>query len=294
MKQIPKWFAACFMALILLLCFAWFLPAQVTQISGLAVAQSNTKWNRLKDMAQGDGQTSGIAFYSPCLWNGASCDRQRGSIASGAEVNVRAFSGSSTPADTFANPTTAIVSYSLGGLFNGTTWDRWRSANVFGDGGTGFGAGLVASSIFNGTTFDRESSISASKLTATTSVGTALTVPLSTWSITSTPAVATQATASRASGGGTVRHVATAVSGCLATGATAQTPILMHLRDGAAGAGTIIRSWAFSAPVNSTSCVNLSGLAMIGTAATAMTIEFTGAGVAASQQTVALSGFSVP
>lgn len=35
--------------------------------------------------------------------------------------------GNATPADDYANPTTAIISWSLLGLFDGTTWDRWRS-----------------------------------------------------------------------------------------------------------------------------------------------------------------------
>lgn len=147
--------------------------------------------------------------------------------------------------------------------------------------------------VANGTTFDRLKGISAANLTATTSAGTTLTAPLSTWSVTNTPATATQATASRAAGAAGVRHVATSITVCIATGATAQTPILSHLRDGATGAGTILRSWSHAAPVNSKSCDNLSGLAMIGTAATAMTVEFTGAGVAASQQTVTLTGYSV-
>lgn len=32
--------------------------------------------------------------------------------------------GTTTPSDAFANPTTAITSFSLGGVWNGTTWDR--------------------------------------------------------------------------------------------------------------------------------------------------------------------------
>jgi hypothetical protein len=63
-------------------------PASITQLAGLAVAQSSTQWNSLKDMAQGDGQASGVALFSPCLWNGASCDRQRGSTTGGATVTL--------------------------------------------------------------------------------------------------------------------------------------------------------------------------------------------------------------
>lgn len=71
-------------------------PAAVTQIAGLAVAQTATQWNNLKDMAAGDGQSSGVMLASPCLWNGTTCDRQRGSIAGGALVSLGNVAG--TPA----------------------------------------------------------------------------------------------------------------------------------------------------------------------------------------------------
>ena len=68
-------------------------PAAVTQIAGLAVAQSSTQWNQVKDMAQGDGHASGVALVSPCLWNGVTCDRQRGSITGGATVSLANTAG---------------------------------------------------------------------------------------------------------------------------------------------------------------------------------------------------------
>lgn len=40
------------------------------------------------------------------------------------------FTGSSTPSDAFANPTTAVNTWSLIGAWNGTSWDRLRSAAV--------------------------------------------------------------------------------------------------------------------------------------------------------------------
>lgn len=68
-------------------------PASITQLAGLAVAQSSTQWNSLKDMAQGDGQASGVALFSPCLWNGTTCDRQRGTITGGATVSLANVAG---------------------------------------------------------------------------------------------------------------------------------------------------------------------------------------------------------
>lgn len=261
-----RWMPYTLAALILLLGSAVLVRGAIQQLAGLAVAQSSTQWNNLKDMITGDGQTSGVALSTPCLWNGSSCDRQRGSIANGALVDVtRLQGGTVTPSDSFTNPSTALSTWSLQGLFNRST-SGW----------------------------DREQTISSTSNTATTSQGTAYMTPLSTWSVTHTPAVATQATASKAAGGTTVRHVATSVTVCVAAGATAQTPILFHLRDGASGAGTILRTWAFSAPVNTGVCDSVSGLNMTGSANTAMTIESAAAPVAGAQATVTLTGYSTP
>jgi hypothetical protein len=149
-------------------------------------------------------------------------------------------------------------------------------------------------SLFNGTTLDRIRSASASTLTATTSTGVALAVPLSTWSVTHTPAANTQATASKGSGGGSVRHVTTSIHACFA-GTAAAAPVQVNLRDGASGAGTVLWSGYLGIEaVNAANCINVSGLAFIGTAATAMTLEFAAGGGASTNQTVSLTGFSVP
>lgn len=119
-------------------------------------------------------------------------------------------------------------------------------------------------------------------------------------SATHTPSTATQATCSlAASPGGTVptpgsansRWICTAITASIAAGATAQTPIVVNLRDGATGAGTVLWSAALSAPVNGSAWVGGTDLNIRGSANTAMTLEFTGAGVTASQQTVSLSGY---
>jgi hypothetical protein len=51
--------------------------------------------------------------------------------------------GSTTPADAFANPSTAGLNFSLSSLFNGTTWDRLRSAGI---GNTVGATGIAANS----------------------------------------------------------------------------------------------------------------------------------------------------
>jgi len=263
----------------------------ISQLVGLAVAQSSTLWNNVIDAAKGDGQVSGVLGMSPYLWNGVTFDRVRGDTTNGMDVDVTRMSGSITPADAYANPTTANQIWSLSGVFNGTTWDRIRSATADALASTGMLA--TGQMVFNGSTFDRQDGISATNNIATTSVGTSYNVPLSTWSVTNSANAGTPS-ASKAAGGGTVRHVATSISICVGAAGTAQPVVQVNLRDGATGAGTIIRSWQLAAPANDSACNDLSGLNMTGSANTAMTIEFAAATAAATQASVNLTGYSTP
>jgi hypothetical protein len=125
----------------------------ISQLVGLAVAQSSTLWNSVIDAAKGDSQGSGILGMSPYLWNGVSFDRVRGDTTNGMDVDVTRISGSVTPADAYANPTTANQMWSLNGVFNGTTWDRVRSATADALASTGMPA--VGNMGYNGATWDR-------------------------------------------------------------------------------------------------------------------------------------------
>ena len=251
-------------AVVLVLGSAMVAKTAVSTLAGLAVAQSSTVWNSVKDAAVGDAQTNGILMSALALFNGSSFDRARGDTTFGLDVDVtRLPGGAQTPSDAFANPTTFSGTWTLVGLFNGTTWDRLRS-------------------------------ISATNNTAVTSTGVAYTTQLSTWTLNNAPATATQATVSKAAGGTTVRHVATGVTACLAAGANATGPIIVNLRDGATGAGTVLKAWALSAPVSGSVCIPITGINVTGSANTAMTIEFAGAGAVASQETVEMSGYSTP
>ena len=288
----------------------------ISQLVGLAVAQSSTLWNNVIDAAKGDSQTNGILGTSTYLFNGVSFDRVRGT---GGSMNV-AIVGAITPADAFANPTTATTVWNLNGVFNGTTWDRQReptadalavtgltaAANQAFNGATwdrirtatadalaSTGIQMVNSGLFNGTTFDRWDGVSATNNTETTTVGVARIAPVGTWSVTNTANAGTPS-ASKAAGGGTVRHVATCVSVNVGAAATAQPVVQVNLRDGATGAGTIIRSWQLAAPANDSATVDLCGLNMTGSANTAMTIEFAAATAANTQASVNLSGYSTP
>lgn len=71
---------------------------------------------------------------------------------------------------------------------------------------------------------------------------------------------------------------------------TAQTPIQAHLRDGTTGAGTIVWSGTLAAPANSSAMIEKSNLNIVCKSGNA-TLEFEGAGVAASEQSVAMSGY---
>ncbi len=232
---------------------------------------NGTTYDRMRTASGDTLAGTGIAASGQMVWNGTTWDRLRAQIG-----NVDAIT-----------PTTTSTTGILG--FNGTNWDRLRVAADNQQTGQ-FSANPA---LFDGVNYDVARGVSPANLTATTSTGIQLTAPVSTWSVTNTPGLAAQATASQAAGAVGVRHVATTVTACLAAGAAAQTPVVVNLRDGATGAGTVLRSWAISAPVNDSHCVDLSGLAMIGTAATAMTIEFAAAGVAGSQETVTLTGYSV-
>lgn len=89
---------------------------------------------------------------------------------------------------------------------------------------------------------------------------------------------------------GVVPIIITSVIGSIATNGTAATPVSLHLRDGATGAGTIKWSAILAAPANGAAMASQHGLAIPCVSGTA-TLEFSGAGVAASQESVAMSGY---
>lgn len=222
----------------------------------------------------GDGNTAtGLLSTEPMLFNGSNFDRAR---------TVQGTADAS-----------AIGIASSGGMvFNGTTWDRQRSAHADGL-ANNLGTTASAQMGFTGTTWNRQYTAS-STFHGLTTTGSYIqpVIPWSQWSVTNTPAANTQATASRAAGAAGVLNVATTVTACF-SGTVSAAPVQVNLRDGASGAGTILRSWLLGIEaVNAAHCVNLSGMAMAGTAATAMTLEFAAAGGASTNQTVTLTGYS--
>ncbi len=129
---------------------------------------------------------------------------------------------------------------------------------------------------------------------ATSANGALMVTGVGDWAINHTPVAATQATITRAAGAAGVKHVATSITCTVSTVGTAQTAeLLFNLRDGATGAGAILWSQGVSLPTSLTWSIALTGLNIIGTAATAMTLETAAAPAAAAFASVALTGHDV-
>jgi len=114
-----------------------------------------------------------------------------------------------------------------------------------------------------------------------------------------TAASGVQGTISKSAGAAGVRHVVDCISFAAdaAAGVTAAN-VLLNVRDGATGAGTVIWQYALSFPtaaalgIQEVVPAHFCGLNIIGTAATAMTIEFSAA-VTGSIQSVNMTGYDV-
>lgn len=159
---------------------------------------------------------------------------------------------------------------------------------------------LARGTLFDGVAWDRARSATSANLLSIAPVGAALVAPVANWSINHIPAAATQATISRAAGAAGIKHVCTSIHAKLrtATAATASA-VQVNLRDGATGAGTIL--WATTLNINTNVAtvggvlndeITLTGLNIVGTAATAMTLEFAGAGAANTFEDVAMTGYT--
>lgn len=194
----------------------------------------------------------------------------------------------------------------IGALRNGSTdlFDRLRSFPNDADGAAitatvGAMLGTFAiPALFNGTSFDRARSADATNIALLSGLGVALSALPGMWSVTHTPAAATRATISRAAGAAGVRHVCTSIDAVLVIPETVNQPLIqLNLRDGATGAGTIL--WSRNFGVGSALAgggqqeVSLTGLSIPGSAATAMTLEFSAAGAATTIQSVAMCGYDV-
>lgn len=147
-----------------------------------------------------------------------------------------------------------------------------------------------AVSLFNnGATLDRGRSASAVNLATFDGVGAAVGASPGEWPVEARPAAGLVATATRAAGGVGVRNVCRSITTSLISTA-AQTQVDVVVRDGITGVGTILWSARFAGVIGTSSNLGLSGLNIVGSANTAMTIEFLAAPAATNFQGVAMTG----
>lgn len=111
------------------------------------------------------------------------------------------------------------------------------------------------------------------------------------WTLTNAPSVSTQATATRAAGGATVRHVLKSIQASLQAVVAQAAPVVAVVRDGATGVGTILWQDRLIAPAGFNAVISIDGLNIVGSLNTAMTVEFTAAPVATNFETISASGY---
>jgi len=176
------------------------------------------------------------------------------------------------------------------------------TANSDANNGANMATGLPY--VFNSSTYDKSRSASLGNystsltLTSRNSIGTNLIEKGSRWTVVSTPAANSQASASIASEAN-VRHVLDTVCfSASSNAAVVATNGTVDIRDGATGAGTIISQFrvaievAAGAGVQIVSPYCVSGLNLVGTTNTAMTAEFS-AGVTGATESITITGFNV-
>jgi hypothetical protein len=153
--------------------------------------------------------------------------------------------------------------------------------------------GASAATVTVDTEFDKATAATQS---ATTIANAAQVAGVGCWTERSAPAADAQASASKAAGAAGVRHICTGLDFTIHTvAAPTATTLTVALRDGATGAGTILWSWSIRVPATADLNVfakSITGLSIVGTAATAMTLEFS-AGLASTIQVANLTGYSV-
>lgn len=146
--------------------------------------------------------------------------------------------------------------------------------------------------LFNGATGSIIAhSASAANLALQSGLGNQLVRQGGNWSIHSEPAVNVQATISRAAVAAQ-RHICNAITASINAVAAIAAPISLYLRDGASGAGTILKSWRVIVPIGQTVTIEISGLSAVGSINTAMTLEWGAAPGAGNFENVSLEGYT--
>lgn len=267
-----------------------------------------TNFQKLVTLLSADATPSQLGLFvngQNEVYNGTNWDRQRavntvtGTTGTGLPGHaVMGFDGTNYNRVTEAVPADAVVNANISGLdtrafnflYNGTTWDRVKGVtSAQGTTGTGLlGAAILG---FDGTNYQRIRMGTAVSLAAATQATTIMVVDPGQWGQAHTPAVATQATTTKAAGGAGVRHLCKSISFSLFA-AAAVGPLQVNLRDGTTGAGTILWSMTVQLALGQLVTFSSPPLNIFGTANTAMTLEFSAAPGAADSESVSISGFS--
>lgn len=242
----------------------------IQDVQNMSYLFNGTTWDRTRSVA-GDAITTGIPTSGNYIFNGTTWDRQREL----ATADAAAVTGIGA---------TGIY------LFRGAGFDPMRGSALT----NGEGVARVELNVTDGAVIRTLRSTGAGSLTDTTSNTTLLTAPLSTWSETDQPASNVQAIATKAAGAAGVRHVSTHVTMCLTSFNGPVIATRVNLRDGASGAGTVLWSAELFLPGSTVdaTCI-ITPITVIGSTATAMTLEFQVAPGAANGESVTLTGYSV-
>lgn len=144
--------------------------------------------------------------------------------------------------------------------------------------------------IFNGTTFDRIRSASEANLALLSGLGAQIVTQPGNWAQQDAPGGNTQATTTRAAVAGQ-RHVCTSIHASLAgTGVSGLVNVL--LRDGASGVGAVLWNGVMVIAAGESRNIDLAPLHILGSVNTAMTLEFDAAGGVNTEEAVSLTGYT--
>lgn len=111
------------------------------------------------------------------------------------------------------------------------------------------------------------------------------------WAVAHEPAANAAATISRGAVTGQ-KHWVTSITASMVGDVAASAIVFVRLRDSTTGAGNILWSAALRGTVTSGNVISISNLNIEGVAGQAVTLEFSGAGGAATQQSVAMTGYT--
>lgn len=262
-------------------------PIIMGMIGSGTVVRSVVSANVLTDAISGQN----FGGVGPMLYNGTTYDRMRGGVgtdAAGAITNtgipkVQMFITNSTTAGSLLPiPSAGANGDGSSAQVPTSPWNYAGTTGVFNRMRGAYLAVMTASTT----------------LTGRNSIGTQLVENGSRWTVVSTPAASSVASASIALEA-SVRHIVDTVCfSATSNGAVTAANGTVDIRDGATGAGTIITQFRVAVLVAAAAGVQIvppfcvSNLGLVGTTGTAMTAEFS-AGVTNATESITLTGYNV-